>query len=123
MLNKLQTALYIISIFITVLFSQTTFTVTSTGDGADSHLSDGICNDGFGECTFRAAIEQANYTGGVDTILFTIPGVGPHTIQPNYAYPDIIEPLVIDGTSEPDFTKTPVIEIDGSNSVNCSGKL
>ncbi len=106
-----------------VLFSQTTFTVTSTGDGVDSQWSDGICNNGFGECTFRAAIEQANYTNGIDTILFNIAGEGPHTIQPNYAFPEITESIVIDGTSEPEFTGTPVVELDGTNISEADGLI
>ncbi|MBC8402632.1 MAG: T9SS type A sorting domain-containing protein [Candidatus Marinimicrobia bacterium] len=113
--RKVLFVLSIILLNMTVIFSQTTFTVTSTGDEPDSQLSDGICNNGFGDCTFRAAIEQANYTGGVDTILFNIPGVGPHTIQPNYAYPNVTESIIIDGTTEPDFAGSPVIELDGSN--------
>ena len=38
----------------------TTFTVDSTGDGGDSDTADGVCDDGLGNCTLRAAIEQAN---------------------------------------------------------------
>jgi SSS family solute:Na+ symporter len=37
----------------------TTFTVNSTGNGGDSNTADGICNDGAGNCTLRAAIQQA----------------------------------------------------------------
>ena len=36
-----------------------TFNVDSTGDGSDTNLADGVCNDGTGKCTLRAAIEQA----------------------------------------------------------------
>ena len=52
----------------------TTFTVNSTGDGADSNLADGVCNDGTGACTLRAAIQQANSVSGDDTINFNLPG-------------------------------------------------
>ena len=52
----------------------TTFTVNSTGDGADSNLADGVCNDGSGACTLRAAIQQANNVSGDDTITFSLPG-------------------------------------------------
>src|SRR5688500_12135627 len=50
------------------------FTVNSTGDGADSDLADGVCNDGTGQCTLRAAIEQANHSAGDDTINITVTG-------------------------------------------------
>jgi hypothetical protein len=45
-----------------------TFTVTTTVDAHDSDLTDGVCNDGTGECTLRAAVEQANYDGGATEI-------------------------------------------------------
>src|SRR6266403_1135868 len=51
----------------------TTFTVNSIGDGADSDLADGVCNDGSGGCTLRAAIQQANNVFGDDTITFSVP--------------------------------------------------
>ncbi len=50
------------------------FVVNSTGDGADSDLGDGVCNDGSGNCTLRAAIQQANQLDGADTISFSITG-------------------------------------------------
>ena len=37
-----------------------TLTVTWTTDARDSNLLDGVCDDGMGNCTLRAAIEQAN---------------------------------------------------------------
>src|SRR2546423_9830355 len=52
----------------------TTFTVNSTGDGADSNVGDGLCNDGAGNCTLRAAIQQTNATPGTETITFYVPG-------------------------------------------------
>ena len=45
------------------------FTVTTTADGADANLIDGVCNDGTGECTLRAAIQTANAEGGADDVL------------------------------------------------------
>jgi CSLREA domain-containing protein len=82
-------------------------TVNSTADPGD-----GTC-DGT-ECTLREAITVANANAGTDTIDFDIPGAGPHTISPGSALPTITEPVIIDGTSEPDFASTPVIELDGS---------
>jgi len=48
--------------------SPATFTVNSTGDGGDSNTGDGVCDDGSGNCTLRAAIEQASADAGTDTI-------------------------------------------------------
>lgn len=81
--------------------SPDTFTVNSTGDGGDSNTADGVCDDGSGNCTLRAAIQQANATAGTDTIAFNIPGVGPHTIQPTSALPPITDPVIIDGYTQP----------------------
>src|SRR2546421_11324470 len=55
-------------------YAATTFTVNSTGDGADSNTADGVCNDGAGNCTLRAAIQQANATPGTDTINYSVTG-------------------------------------------------
>lgn len=40
-----------------------TFTVDSTGDGGDISPGDGVCDDGTGHCTLRAAIEEVNALG------------------------------------------------------------
>jgi len=79
---------------------QTVFTVTNTND------------DGAG--SMRQAILDANSTSGTDTIAFDISGAAPHTIQPMSELPIITDPVVIDGTTEPDFVATPIIELDGS---------
>ena len=89
-------------------------TVDSTGDAADDAPGDGLCSAG-GVCTLRAAIEEANANPGEDTILFDIIGPIPHTITPTSSLPVIAGPVVMDGTSEPDYAGTPVVELDGSN--------
>jgi len=93
------------------------FTVNSIGDGADSNLMDGVCNDGAGSCTLRAAIEQANSVGGSNIINFSI-GSGVKTIVPTTDLPIISGQLVIDGTTQPGFAGTPIIEINGNNRPN-----
>ena len=55
-----------------------TFAVTSTSDVVDSNTLDGVCNDGFGNCTLRAAIMQANALPGADTV--TVPA-GTYTLS------------------------------------------
>ena len=42
------------------------YIVNSNGDGADANTADGVCADGSGKCTLRAAIQQANATPGAD---------------------------------------------------------
>ncbi len=96
-----------------------TLTVDSTADAADFSTADGVCDTddsvGDGPCTLRAAIEQANFDAGPDTIEFSIAGAGPHTISPGSALPTITDPVIIDGTSEPDFVSTPIVELDGTS--------
>jgi len=93
-----------------------TFTVNSTGDGGDSNTGDGICDDGTGSCTLRAAIEQANASVAVaDVIHFDIGGGGVQTITPSSRLPFITDALTIDGTTQPGFGGTPIIELDGSS--------
>ena len=78
-----------------------TFTVTSTGDGADTNLTDGVCRASDGSCTLRAAIQEANANAGVDTIAFNIAS-GRRTIFVNSQLPNlasvIINGLRTDGT-------------------------
>lgn len=52
--------------------SAASFVVTSVADNADAAL-DGICADAVGQCTLRAAMQEAVYAGGVNSITFNIP--------------------------------------------------
>jgi CSLREA domain-containing protein len=54
-----------------------------TRDGADANPGDGVCDDGTGNCTLRAAIQEANLRPGDDQIVLesgvyelTLPGSG-----------------------------------------------
>lgn len=82
------------------------FTVTNTNDSGAGSL--------------RQAITDANALPGLDTITFNISGAGPHTISVASALPAITDSVVIDGWSEPDFSSTPVIVLDG-NDVSADG--
>jgi len=101
-----------------------THTVNSTGDGADSDTTDGICDDGTVDgatnCTLRAAIQQTN-AGTSGAIEFNISGGGVQTISPASALPAITKPVFIDGYSQPGASAgTVLIEIDGSNAPGSS---
>lgn len=97
--------------------SAATFTVNSTGDGGDSNTADGICNDGIGNCTLRAAIQQANASPGTDVIGFNVPGAGPHIIQPASALPTVSDTTIIDGYTEPASSPNTNGPGQGSNAV------
>ena len=93
----------------------TTFTVDSTGDGADSDTSDGVCDDGNGDCTLRAAIGESN-RAETSIIEFDIPGSGTRTIQPASALPAITKTVFIDGFSQPGAGSGVFrIQLDGTN--------
>jgi autotransporter-associated beta strand protein len=77
-----------------------TFTVTSTADS--------------GANTLRQAILDSNGTSGLNTIKFNISGSGVHTIQPTSALPLITNPVIIDGTTQPGYAGSPLIQLDGS---------
>jgi CSLREA domain-containing protein len=48
-----------------------TFLVDTTTDGLDASPGDGICADGQGHCTLRAAVLEANAWPGADMIILT----------------------------------------------------
>ena len=92
-----------------------TFTVDSIGDGADDDTTDSACDDGNGNCTLRAAIQQTNAGTGA-TIKFNISGSGVQTISPASSLPAITKPVFIDGYSQPGASAgTVLIELDGTN--------
>ena len=64
--------------------------------------------------SLRQAILDANDSEGVDTISFAIPGTGVQTISPTNALPQVTEAVVIDGTTQPGFSGTPLIELAGN---------
>ena len=83
----------------------TVFVVDSSADTIDA-------NDGV--TTLREAIEAANNNAGADSIFFNLPG-NSLTIRPESALPTIQGDLTIDGTTQPGFNNTPLVELDGTN--------
>ena len=86
---------------------------------ADVFVVSSTADSGAG--SLRGQIAGANTTAGGDTIIFAIPGTGPHTIQPLSPLPDITDELTINGytqTGASPATATTsasiMIEIDGS---------
>src|SRR6185436_3773491 len=52
----------------------------------------------------------------LNLISFNIPGAGVHTITPTSAFPNITNPVVIDGLTQPGATcDSPLIELNGTN--------
>jgi hypothetical protein len=109
-------------------------TVNSKLDTADINIGDSICDDGSGNCTFRAAIEESNITAGTQTIRFnitgaedfTISGEKGYTIKPSSPLPDVTDAAIINGYTQPGsrantaISPRPLngillIELDGEN--------
>ncbi len=94
-------------------------TTSDTADGTTTSIAALMANKGAdGKISLREAITAANNTangvGGADRIYFNIAGVGPYSISVTAALPTITQTLIIDGTTEPDFAGTPVIELNGA---------
>ncbi|HKR10644.1 MAG TPA: Calx-beta domain-containing protein [Pyrinomonadaceae bacterium] len=99
----------------------TTFTVIVFGTvaAAQNFVVTNTNNDGAG--SLREAIVNANATPGTDTISFNIPGTGVQTISLVTALPDITDPVVIDGTTQPGYSGSPLVEINGLAISNQTG--
>lgn len=91
--------------------SPKTFIVNSNLDTGDAVI-DGLCDDGSGHCTLRAAIAEANAdTGVVDTITFA----SSMTLSPASGY-TITNKVIIDASSA-GSCPTPAVFIDGGHTV------
>lgn len=104
------------------VLAASTFTVNTENDGADDNVGDDVCETSTpGECTLRAAIEEANGNGNpseVDTVAFAIPGAGVHELAPVGDLPILSEPIFIDGSTQGAvncLTHSLLIEINGAN--------
>jgi CSLREA domain-containing protein len=72
---------------------------------------DGTCD--ASHCSLREAINAANANPGADIIDFDISGAGPHSIQPASVLPTVTDPVVIDGTTQPGYAGSPIVELSG----------
>jgi len=72
-----------------------------------------------GAGSLRQAMLDANAGTGLHTITFNIAGGGVHTISPLSALPTIVFPVIIDGTTQPGFAGSPLIELNGRARTVC----
>ena len=77
----------------------TVFTVTNANDSGAGSLRD--------------ALNQSNNTVGIDTIAFNISSAS-RVIHLGSALPDLWDPGILDGTTQPGYAGRPLIQIDGS---------
>jgi hypothetical protein len=84
------------------------FLVTNTNDSGPGSLR-------------QAIVDSNQTTGGSNTIEFQIPATGTSVISPLSPLPAIVNPVLIDGFSQPGYTGTPLIDLSGSSSGGSSG--
>src|SRR5439155_9399819 len=82
---------------IVMIEPQATFVVTNTNA------------NGPGSLFF--AISDANETPGADLITFNIPGPSPYVINQTVPLPTVTDPVTLDGTTQPGFAGTPLVEL------------
>ncbi len=107
LIRWLVPAVLLASLMLSGALSAQTFTVNSTGDDAVAELN-GVCATGTGECTLRAALQEANHAGaGPVNIHFNIAGCPQDlcVIQidtlADESLPLITTPVVLDGSTQP----------------------
>jgi hypothetical protein len=83
-----------------------------------------------GPGSLRQAITDANNHLGLDTIAFNIPGTGAQTITPLAVLPTIIDPVIVDGYTQPGASPNTLangdnavllVELNGSGLSNAKG--
>src|SRR5262245_408670 len=95
--------------FLAKLFSLVLFLSSAALTGATFTVST-TADSGVG--TLRQAILDANAAARADTIESTIPGGGPYVITPvPPGLPAMTGPTTVDGTTQPGYAGTPIIEI------------
>ena len=94
------------------MVSVLTATVEPTANAATTFVVTTVNDSGPG--SLRQAIIDANSNPGPDIINFNISS-GHQTIKPLTRLPGITDAVVIDGSTQPGFSGSPIIEIDSSN--------
>ena len=87
------------------------FTVDSNTDVVDANPGDGVCDDGAGNCTLRAAIMEANALAGDDTI--SLPA-GTYTLTITGVDERCDGTVPCTGTGTPENPYLPVVTADAS---------
>ena len=94
--------------FAAFTFPTLNFVVNSTGDGGDNNPGDGVCNNGSGFCTLRAAIQESNAAVATNTFIsFSLPANSTITVASQI---QITKNVSINGSGKTNLT------ISGNNS-------
>lgn len=76
-----------------------------------------------GSGSLRQAIIDSNANLGADLIAFNIGGGGIRTVSLASALPIVTDPLTIDGTSQPGYAGSPIIEVNGASALSAGGGI
>jgi len=106
---------------------QATDSIGDTGTGALTLRVDAVVtntNDS-GQGSLRQAILDVNTQANAQPIgiVFRIPGNSVQTITPVSALPTLTQPTILDGTTQPGYQTTPLIELNGTNAGNPANGL
>ncbi len=71
-------------------------------------------NSDTGAGSLRQAITNANATPGIQSVSFNIAGTAPFGIFLLSDLPEITDPIIIDGTTQPGYAGSPIVKILGS---------
>ncbi len=112
-------------LFVAVIALCASFAGASVANAQCSNNGTVTNTNDSGAGSLRAAMEQVNACAGQGSIDFAIPGTGPHQINVDIVLPTIVQPVLIDGWSQPGSSKNtgglfeatnavPMIEVTGS---------
>jgi hypothetical protein len=76
-------------------------------------LATNLADSGAG--TLRQALMDANDGPGPNKVQFLLPGEPPYTIHLLSPLPPLADTVTLDGTSQPGFVLSPVVELDGAS--------
>jgi len=92
------------------------FLLGATALSAGEFVVTSTANTGAG--TLRQAITDANAAPGPHRITFNVGAGGAVTLAPTTALPALVQPVTIDGTTQPGFAGVPLIELSGNAAPN-----
>ncbi|MCB1215232.1 MAG: CSLREA domain-containing protein, partial [Deltaproteobacteria bacterium] len=109
--KKISLVLFVLLLLSPGLSNATEFVVNNTADWPDGSVGDGNCNAGGGQCTLRAAIQEANADATQDLISFNLTAEdGAIVLEREGAYESLSD--LIDEVGDLDITED--LEIIGN---------
>ena len=87
--------------------------LTILDDDSPGHFTVSNTNNN-GPGSLRQAMLDANAAPGLGIIEFNIPPTNALTISPTTALPTLTNSILIDGTTQPGFTNSPIVELNGT---------